>query len=202
MGFPDGYLNPGEDLVLNLKPHWWIFAQPVALLVGALAITIALRLIDVQYVSFLGLGLMAVAIGNVAVAYGRWSTTYFVISSERLIFRHGVLSKRGVELPIDRINNINFKQSLFERMIGAGDLLIESAGESGQSRFSNVRKPSAVQNEVYRQIDMQRDRMAGGAPAAEPSVAELIRELEELRGQGLVSDEEFEVKRRDLLDRM
>jgi len=202
MAFPDGYLNPGEDLVLNLKPHWWIFAQPAALLVGALAITIALSLIDVQFVVFLGWGLVAVALGNLAVAYGRWSTTYFVISSERLIFRHGVLSKRGVELPIDRINNINFKQSLFERMIGAGDLLIESAGESGQSRFSNVRKPSAVQNEVYRQIDLQRDRLAGGGPAQERSVAELIRELEELREQGLVSDEEFETKRRDLLDRM
>ncbi len=204
MAFPDGYLNDGEDLILNLKPHWWIFASPGGLVVGALAITIALNvLVDVQYIGYIGWALLVVALVNLGVAYGRWSTTFFVISSERLIFRHGVLTKRGVELPIDRINNINFGQSLFERMIGAGDLLIESAGESGQSRFSNVRKPSAVQNEIYRQIELQRKGARGTAPAAvEESVADKIRQLEELRNQGLVSAEEFESKRRDLLDRM
>ena len=203
MSFPDGYLNSGEDLVLNLKPHWWVFAQPMAWVVGALAVTIALVVVvDVTYISYLGWALLAVALVNFLLAYGRWTTTAFVISSERLIFRHGVLTKRGVELPIDRINNINFSQSFFERMIGAGDLLIESAGESGQSRFSNVRKPSAVQNEIYRQIDLQRDRWAGGRTVIEESAADKIRQLEELRTQGLVSDEEFQAKRRDLLDRM
>ena len=107
-----------------------------------------------------------------------------------------------------------------ERIIGAGDLLIESAGESGQSRFGNVRKPEAVQNEIYRQIDDRRHgprtapppmapppvaaAEAGPASAApaQDEIATKIRELDALRRQGLVSDEEFEAKRRDLLDRM
>lgn len=202
MAFPDDYLNPGEDLILNLKPHWWVFAKPGALLAAALAVSIALTFWDVQYVSLIGWGLLAATVVNTAVAFGRWSTTHFVVSSERLIFRHGLLTKRGVQLPIDRINNINFKQSVLERMIGAGDLLIESAGESGQSLFSNVRKPSAVQNEIYRQIDLQRDRLAGGRPSSDQSSADLIRDLEDLREQGLVTPEEFEAKRQDLLDRM
>lgn len=202
MAFPDDYLNPGEDLILNLKPHLWVFVKPVALSASALAITIALTIPDVRYISFIGWALLTMSLVNLAIAYGRWSTTYFVISSERLIFRHGLFTKHGVQLPIDRINNINFKQTFLERMIGAGDLLIESAGESGQSRFSNVRKPSAVQNEVYRQIDLQRDRLAGGRPPSDRSPADLIRDLEELREQGLVSAEEFDAKRRDLLDRM
>jgi hypothetical protein len=90
------------------------------------------------------------------------------------------------------------------RIIGAGDLLIESAGESGQSKFSNVRKPEAIQNEIYRQIDRRHDRKLGGANAPAPAedIAAKIRELDALRQQGLVTDEEFEVKRRDLLDRM
>ncbi len=205
MAFPDGYLNEGEELVLNLKPHWWIFSQSVVLLVGALVAAVVLNIIDVKYVEWFGWALLLAAIVNLGVVYTKWTATYFVLSSDRLVFRTGVLTKRGVELPVGRIDNINFRQSLFERMIGAGDLLIESAGESGQSRFSNVRKPDAIQNEIYRQIDRQADRRSGiiqQAPAAESDIAAKILQLEELRQKGLVSEEEFEEKRRDLLGRM
>lgn len=203
MAFPDDYLNEREELILNLKPHWWVFSQSVALLVAAVAAAVVLNVIDVAYVGWLGWALLLAAIINLGVVYTKWAQTFFVLSSERLIFRTGVLTKRGVELPVGRIDNINFRQSLFERMIGAGDLLIESAGESGQSRFSNVRKPDAIQNEIYRQIDRQNDRGYGAAPQAPTDdVAAKIKQLDELRRQGLVSDEEFEAKRRDLLDRM
>lgn len=208
MAFPDGYLNDGEELILNLKPHWWIFAQSGAFVLLALVIAVLLQAGPGGAVAYVGWLLVLAALINLGVVYGKWSTTFFVLSSERLIFRTGVLTKRGVELPIGRIDNINFRQSLFERMIGAGDLLIESAGESGQSRFSNVRKPEAIQNEVYRQIDNRHPRhsVPGAAPAADATAVDdipaKIRELESLRQQGLVSDEEFETKRRQLLDRM
>ena len=204
MAFPDEYLNEGEDLILNLKPHWWVFSQSVVFVVIALVIAVVLQVGPGGAVAYVGWFLVLAALVNLGVVYGKWSTTYFVLSNERLIFRTGVLTKRGVELPIDRIDNINFRQSLFERIIGAGDLLIESAGESGQSKFSNVRKPEAIQNEIYRQIDRRHDRKLGGANAPAPAedIAAKIRELDALRQQGLVTDDEFEVKRRDLLDRM
>ncbi len=220
MAFPQNYLHAGEDLILNLKPHWWTFARSVATAVGALVVMILLFFADLTVLDWLGILVLMVALGNLAVVYGKWATTYFVLSSERLIFRTGVLSKTGVEIPLDRVNNVNFRQSLFERMIGAGDLLIESAGESGQSRFSNVRKPDAVQNEIYRQVESQRSRATGQAPRIDPagepepsaeppaggsgapSIAQQIEELDELRRKGLVSEAEFEAKRRELLDRM
>jgi len=219
MAFPQNYLHDGEDLILNLKPHWWTFARPVAATIGALVVMVLLFVVDVTILDWLGILVLLVALGNLAVVYGKWATTYFVLSSERLIFRTGVLSKTGVEIPLDRVNNVNFRQSLFERMIGAGDLLIESAGESGQSRFSDVRKPDAVQNEIYRQGESQRSRAAGQASAisrvqddrederpaggaAGASIAQQIEELDELRKKGLVTEDEFEAKRRELLDRM
>lgn len=215
MAFPQNYLHEGEELILDLKPHWWTFAQPVAYAIGSLVLMVLLFLPDIPIIDWIGIALLLVALANLAVVYGKWATTHFVLSSERLIFRSGVLTKAGVEIPLDRVNNVNFRQKLFERMIGAGDLLIESAGESGQSRFSDVRKPDAVQNEIYRQVEAQRHRAAGAtgatsaapisaaAPAgAEGSIARQIEELDELRRKGLVSDEEFEAKRRELLDRM
>lgn len=206
MAFPRDYLHDGEQLVLALKPHWWTFAPAVSLAAGAIVVTLGLSLLDVSALTWLGVIAVLVAAGNLALVYGRWFTTHFVLTSDRLIFRTGLLTKTGIEIPLTRINNVNSRRSLFERMIGAGDLLIESAGESGQSRFSDVRKPDAVQNEIYRQIETQRrggSAVAQSSPAEHPvSPARQIEELDELRRKGLVSEEEFEAKRRELLDRM
>ena len=81
-----------------------------------------------------------------------------MITTDRLIYRHGVLSKHGIEIPLDRVNTVFFSQSILERMVGSGDLVIESAGEIGRQDFSNVRKPSAVQNEIYKQMEANENR--------------------------------------------
>ena len=103
--------------------------------------------------------LLATVVGRVL----RWSTTHFVLTTERLIFRSGLVAKFGREIPLERINDVTFSQSLFERMIGAGDLLLESAGEHGQTRFANIRDPEAVQLEIYRQMEANDRRRAGYA---------------------------------------
>ena len=77
----------------------------------------------------------------------------FVVTNERVIYRTGVVAKKGIEIPLDRINTVFFDQSLFERALGAGDVGIESAGESGRQIFDDVRKPQQVQQEIYRQME-------------------------------------------------
>jgi uncharacterized membrane protein YdbT with pleckstrin-like domain len=150
----------------------------------------------------------------------RWSTTHFVLTTERLIFRSGVVAKFGREIPLERINDVTFSQSLFERLIGAGDLLVESAGEHGQSRFSNIRDPEAVQLEIYRQMEANDRRRAGYAttqphpavgdrtptpptrPSRSPSALDDLERLADLRDRGAVTEEEFQRMKRELLDRM
>ena len=83
--------------------------------------------------------------------------TYFVVTTDRVIFRTGVISRRGIEIPLGRVNNVLFNQSLLERLIGAGDLLIESGGESGQQIFTDVRNPDRVQNSIHAAIDGPRN---------------------------------------------
>ena len=103
-------------------------------------------------------------------------------------------------------------------MIGAGDLDIESAGKDGQSHFENVRHPDMVQQEIYRQMEVnsappgQLARRgaspttpapgAGGAGAPTPDVADQIAKLATLRDQGAITTEEYEAKKAELLDRM
>jgi uncharacterized membrane protein YdbT with pleckstrin-like domain len=210
-------MSQDEELILNLRPHWWQMAMPTA--VGILALIVFLLIVnttDVDQLSWLGGLALLAALAWGGAMYLRWVNTYFVLSSERLITRSGFVSKRGVEIPLGRINNVNFQQSLFERIIGAGDLLIESAGESGQSRLSNVRKPDAVQNAILLAMDDYRNRtfdrmqaapaaapVAPPAPApSHPSIPEQIAQLDDLRQRGAITEVEFQEKKAELLRRM
>jgi uncharacterized membrane protein YdbT with pleckstrin-like domain len=210
-------LNDSEDIVLDLHPHWWFFAPPLAALVAAVVVGILALANDWHTALKIPIGVVVlVFLAWFGWRYLRWFTTNFVVTTDRLIYRHGVLSKHGIEIPLDRVNTVFFRQSLFERMVGAGDLVIESAGEMGRQRFSNVRKPSAVQNEIYRQIEANENRKydrvgvsaaAGTAAAARAdddteSIPDQIRELDELRKQGVLTEEEFARKKQQLLDRM
>lgn len=210
MAFPKHLLTEDEDLVLDLRPHWWFLAPAGALLalvtlLGGLVLVNAWPALVGWVVFIVWVG----TVGYVGIQYLVWNTTNFVVTSERVVSRRGVISKTGIEIPLDRINTVFFNQSIFERMIGAGDLGIESAGEGGRQQFSDIRRPNLVQNEIYRQVEGLQDRRlhrlgraASDASTHERSIPEQIEQLDRLRRQGVVTDEEFEQKKRELLDRM
>ena len=215
MPFPRHLLTDDEDLVLDLRPHWWYLAPAGAVLAVAVLFGLVALINDWPNWIAVPIGVwVLVALGYFGVRYLIWTTINFVVTSERVISRTGVISKQGIEIPLDRINTVFFNQSIFERIIGAGDLGIESAGEGGRQEFTDIRKPNLVQNEIYRQVESLEDRRlrrlgqaaAEAAPAtpAEPqlSIPEQIEKLDQLRRQGVVTDEEFEAKKRELLDRM
>jgi uncharacterized membrane protein YdbT with pleckstrin-like domain len=137
--------------------------------------------------------LLLALIGLVAVVL-RWSRTYFVVTSQRVIFREGVLARRGVEIPLERVNNVNFAQSILERMLGAGDLLIESASEDGQQLFGDIRNPEQVQNMIHEAIHARTGKSADTSPV----VAQLER-LEAMLHRGSITQSEFDEQKRKLL---
>ena len=220
MPFPRKLLNEGEEVVLDLRPHWWFMAEPTAALVGSVVLGIVvLRATKGSATWETALDLAAAALivfclGWFLVRYLRWVTTNFVVSTDRIVYRHGVLAKAGIEIPLDKINTVFFSQSIFERVLGAGDLAIESAGERGSESFKDVRKPSVVQNEIYKQMEANENRKydrVGRAIDDEPvpatverqlSITEQIEKLDELRRRGVLSDEEFSKKKTELLDRL
>jgi uncharacterized membrane protein YdbT with pleckstrin-like domain len=214
MTYPRRLLNEGEDIALDLKPHWWFFAHHI--LTGIPLLVLFVLILgtagDLQRNLLYAWVVLAVVWAIwLAIKYVNWYFTHFVVTTERVIYRTGFVSKRGVEIPLDRISNINFSQKIFERVIGAGDLSIESAGRDGQSRFSDVRHPDGVQQEIYRQADAHARRRAGwqaGASAPptavkpEASIPEQLEQLASLRDRGIISPDEFEAKKAQLLERM
>jgi membrane protein YdbS with pleckstrin-like domain len=216
VGYPENLVQEGETVALDLRPHWWYFSRNI--LTGIpLAIILILVLGEIngdgwaQSSLRLLVGVVAVAWAIwLGVKYLEWRMTFFVVTSRRVIYRSGVISKRGVEIPLERINNINFHQRLIDRAIGAGDLDIESAGKDGQSHFDFIRHPDGVQHEIYRQMEarnmpvtmVQQAPSVVSPPQRGGGVPEQIEQLARLRDQGHITEAEFEAKKAELLDRM
>jgi uncharacterized membrane protein YdbT with pleckstrin-like domain len=205
--FPKKLLNEGEEIILDLRPHWWRLVKPVAVTLLAIVAEIVVLSMNLHgNARVADIPLAAIAVASIiwlVAAWLRWTNTQFIVTSDRLISRTGVLAKRGREIPLDRLNDISFHQSIFERIIGSGDLMIESAGEQGQEVFGDVRRPSYVQNEIYRQIDALKDRDAARHYSQrELSPLEQIDKLDELRQRGVISQAEFDAKKAQLLDKL
>ncbi len=212
MAFPEDYLHPNEDLVLDLKPHWFRLVPAGASLAAALILGLVVFTQTENDVLSILVGVLILAVlGWFGSTYASWATTHFVLTSDRLIHRTGIVSRTGVEIPLDRINTVFSSQSLFERMIGAGDLTIESAGAEGRQEFHDIRKPTQVQNEIYiakendenkRYDRIAQSAAAGSGGSSAPSIPEQIDQLDALRQRGVISPEEFERKKAELLGRM
>ncbi len=204
MAFPKKYLNDAEEIILDLRPHWFFLVGPGAALIGALALAIWVSQASLpDFVLFVALGLAVVALGFFLRRYAEWITTDFVLTTDRLIYRKGILARQGKEIPLERLNDVSYDQSLFQRLLGAGDLLVESGGERGQSQFGSFAHPQDTQNEIHRAIEAaaarDADRQAG---RRELSPLDQLEKLEELRQRGVISQAEFEDKKAKLLDRL
>ncbi len=130
-----------------------------------------------------------------------WISTNFVVTTDRCIYREGIISKRGIEIPLERINTVFFNQGIVDRMVGAGTLTIESAGEHGVQTFEDVRNPIAVQQELYQQMEDNENRKFDRvrSPATAVSVADEIAKLAALRDDGHITQAEFESQKATLL---
>jgi len=205
VAYPRKLLGPEEEIVKDLRPHWWYLVKPVLALVVAIAVGVALLAWnDVEVLDWVGGFVVLLALGFFVYKYLQWVSTNFTVTTDRVIYRSGVLSKSGIEIPLERINTVFFNQSIFERMIRAGDLAIESAGETGRSEFSDIRHPTLVQAEIYKQMEDNENRKFDriNRPAATMSIPEQIEKLDELRQRGVLSQQEFDAKKADLLGRM
>ena len=202
MAFPRRLLTDGEEVVCDLLPHWSTLVKPVGAFVVVLAATIAGAVVN----HWLGL-VLAAALVVVTVWAGvrvlRRQCTNFVVTTDRLVYRSGLIAKHGKEIPLEHVNDIAFHQSVFERIIGTGDLSIESAGAQSHETFGDIPHPAAVQNEIYRQMEACTARhRGGGAVSPALSVPEQLEKLDDLRQRGIITPAEFEAKKQQLLDRI
>jgi uncharacterized membrane protein YdbT with pleckstrin-like domain len=209
MTFPTRLLIEGEELVLDTRPHWVALVGPVIVtvlvIVGwSIAMTYGPDDGFGRDVTFWGATIIAVLIllWYPLRRFIAWATSNFAVTTDRIIHREGFVAKRTMEIPLEAINDIRFHQSVFERMVGAGDLIIQSASEFGRNVFANIPNPEAVQRTIYSEGERNKDRMYKGEPhevPAAPSVTTELERLGDLRAKGVLSEAEFQEQKRRVL---
>lgn len=193
--------------MLDLHPHWIMLAKGVVILVVAILFGgfVKFGWAPTGTMGNFASGMAALfVIGSLLYFLQRWIawiSTNFVVTTDRCIYREGIISKRGIEIPLERINTVFFNQGIIDRMVGAGTLTIESAGEHGVQTFEDVRKPISVQQELYQQMEDNENRKFDRvrSPAATVSVADEIAKLASLRDAGHITQTEFESQKAALL---
>ena len=166
MPYPDKLLGDDEEVVQHLHPHWLTVFWPVVrflLIVGGASFAMAVIPVGTQQglLRMLVLGLaLVLLVATVAVPLLRWRTTHYVITTHRLLFREGILTRRGRDLGLSRITDVSYTQTLWERIINSGTLRIESAGDGGATVLRQIPDSDGVQQLLNHMVEEDADRRA------------------------------------------
>ena len=209
MAYSEKLLSEGERVIREFRPHWrllfipalWLIAGIVAIVLVAAVIPINNGTVELVLSLAIVLALIPLVVGPLI----KWWFTSYVLTNERLITRSGVIARSGVEIPLENIANVLFHQNVIERLLGAGDLLVESAGESGQSPFNDIPKPDGFQALLYRVREertksLAETQVSGLSGAAAPDATERLERLARLHRDGVITEAEYAEKRQQLLD--
>jgi membrane protein YdbS with pleckstrin-like domain len=200
--YPTRLLTEDEEILHQFRPHWRVLLPALgwAMLFAALVgFTFAYAASDQPY----GLWALGVAVVLWLVLSTKrlveWWFTNYVLTTERIIVRSGMVARQGTEIPLENINNVLFTQKVVERLLGYGDILVESAGQTGQSRLMDIPDPEAFQSEIYRARELRTLHFKGGASGRARDVVAQLEALADLRERGHLTDEEFAAKKAKLL---
>jgi membrane protein YdbS with pleckstrin-like domain len=162
----DESLSEGERFVLRLHPHWKTLLRPFFLLAVIVAATIVLL---VLLPTGHNLAAARIAIGAVALVaaiiwFGipllRWKTTSYELTTRRLRLRAGILTRTGRDFPLIRISDVSFSHGPIDRLVGAGRLVVESAGEHGQLVLNEIPEVEHVQATLFQLVQDEQERLA------------------------------------------
>ncbi len=201
----ESQLQPGEEILYRAYVTRLTLAPLVLLLAAALAIA------AVSWFQFQNppAALIALAVAVVAGLIFAWKdfirrANDYVLTNHRIIQEIGVLSRRSMDSRLDKINNVEHRQTLWGRLLNYGDVEIDTASETGAALFRNISHPLPFKNAILAAAEQYRSsgRMPLAAVSAGPSGAERMRQLKTLLDDGLISAEEYEAKRRELLTQL
>jgi uncharacterized membrane protein YdbT with pleckstrin-like domain len=159
-------LSEGEHLVLKMHQHWKTVLRPMFILAATVvALLVLLLLVPATRDSAggrLAIGALAlvIVILFVAVPLLRWRTTSYELTNRRLRLRSGILTRTGRDFPLTRISDVSFAQSVLDRLLGCGRLVVESPGEHGQLVLTEIPNVQDVQATLFQLVEDEQARLA------------------------------------------
>lgn len=161
MGYPDSVLADDEQVVLHTHPHWKRLIAPVlTLLLSTAAASFGAGVLSIQdwQVTAQNIGFGAIAVLWVLTVGWltvwpclAWLSTHFVLTDRRVMYRHGLLTRSGIDIPLARINSVEFTHRLTDRLLRTGTLIIESAAQDPLA-FYDIPRVERVHALLYHEV--------------------------------------------------
>ena len=163
MALPRKFLNEDEDLLAEMHPHWIFLFGPLFTSIGVWAAIIVLVVLWRNPPGWTNYPIIIIALIPGLWLLGRfvrWKSYDVALTSTRILVRQGILGRDTVQLRLQRITEVNIRQSIVERVLGTGSLVIDVQGEDDSLTLEYMRKPAIVQRVINSQIN---EIVGGGA---------------------------------------
>jgi uncharacterized membrane protein YdbT with pleckstrin-like domain len=212
MSYVDKLLARNEKVVRVAHDHWITLLPTIlidlllSVIIGGLSV---LGIIFSPPWTWFGLVLLLVPLAHLALQLWEWWSKQYVVTSRRIMQVSGTFNTRVSDTSLEKVNDIVMVQSALGRLLKFGDLKIIAGSESGIDIFHRLADPIGFKKELLdqkgtlTQLDIFEDRTERVLNAEEPDsgdIPELIAELAELREKHIITEKEFEDKKRQLLD--
>jgi uncharacterized membrane protein YdbT with pleckstrin-like domain len=159
--YPDNVLAGDEQVVVHRHPHWkrltgavlvFILATGLATFVAAVVNATDWEHTAKNVVFAVIWAIWLVVVGWLTLwPFLSWLTTHFVITDRRVMFRQGVLTRSGIDIPLARIQHIEFRHRIVDRILRTGTLIIESASQD-PLEFHDIPRVAQVHALLYHEV--------------------------------------------------
>ncbi|MGA7989314.1 MAG: PH domain-containing protein [Candidatus Dormiibacterota bacterium] len=165
-------LMPGERSIALVRQHWSVVAGHVLAALVIIVIAIVLNAVLPSKIGSASITTIKTVIAAVLIVAAvlwaglrilRWRFATYHLTDKRIVMEGGILSRTAETIPLDRIQNTVIHRPLGDRLIGAGDIEIESAGRDGVEVLHRIPKAEAFYNELL--TTMNAPPQTGAAPA-------------------------------------
>lgn len=202
------HLQPGEEILYRAETSR-ISLAPYAVLLAVAVVAAVLAWTLAESIPGTLVALIVAALFGIVLAWKNFvlRTNEYLLTNHRVIQQTGILNKRSMDSRLDKINNVEHRQSVWGRIFGFGDVEIDTASETGMALFRNISRPLdfkhaiVAASEQYRSAGRYPGPVLAAAPAA-PTAADRLRDLKRLLDEGLISQPEYEAKRQRLMEEL
>ena len=200
MSFSKDQLMPGEKLIVLAHQHYLVLLKPILVNAAVLVVLGFLSIVSNKlWILLFYIFPLGFLLWEIAVRHNR----EFVLTDHRVVKQEGVFSTSSFDASLDKVNNVFHGQTFWGRLFNYGDVGLETASEQGTTVFQTVAHPVDFKNRIVHQREMYKslaDKL-GALPSRE-DIPRLIEDLASLRDRRIISDAEFEEKKRALLGKI
>lgn len=149
-------LRKDEQILFETHKHWYVLILPFlfALILISLSLYFYTKLDPLRWWYF---AIPVVAVLYFVFRYYSWKFDLWAVTNHRVIDEFGVFSINSKESPIDKINNVSYQQSLLGRIMGFGDVQIQTAAEMGETSYTNISRPQQLKEALSNAQELYKD---------------------------------------------